>query len=429
MSELAQIPGKSEPIVLHGVRCSFGPRSTARASIQIDCGRVTHILRDPSSVLKVKAGCARVDLSGYLVMPGLVNAHDHLQFALFPRLGDPPYRNYIEWGEDIHSRFPDIIAKHRSVPKDVRLRWGGIRNLLCGVTTVCHHDVLWRELQRDDFPVKVVQKYGWAHSLALGGDLLQAHSATPKGSAFIVHACEGIDDQARGELSGLDRLGLLHAGTVLVHGLAIDDTGVALMRERGTSLIVCPSSNSFLFGRLPDMSPVGMIENIALGSDSPLTATGDLLDEARFGISACNIAPDIAYRMVTEAPAAALRLRGGEGTIHVLGPADLIAVRDTGHDAADRLLTLSMSDIEFVMIAGRVHLASESLLDRLPLPSIQGLEPLCIDGMVRWLRAPVKELLQKAGEVLGADGVRLGGKSIRVPQSIETGNGEPALVS
>src|ERR1700722_9002001 len=100
MSELAQIPGKSEPIVLHGARCSFGPRSTARASIQIDCGRVTHILRNPSSVLSVKARCARVDLSGYLVMPGLVNAHDHLQFALFPRLGDPPYRNSVEWGEE-----------------------------------------------------------------------------------------------------------------------------------------------------------------------------------------------------------------------------------------------------------------------------------------------------------------------------------------
>ena len=168
------------------------------------------------------------------------------------------------------------------------------------------------------------------------------------------------------------------------------------------------------------MSLVGMIENIALGNDSPLTATGDLLDEVRFGISACDITPDIAYHMVTEAPAAALRLRGGEGTIHVSGPADLIAVRDTGHDAADRLLTLSMSDIEFVMIAGRVQLASESLLHRLPVSSVRGLEPLCIDGMVRWLRAPVNELLQKAGEVLGADGVHLGSKSIRVPQSIAT---------
>ena len=89
-------------------------------------------------------------------MPGLINAHDHLEFALFPRLGNPPYRNYVEWGDDIHNRFPEVIAKHRAVPKDVRLWWGGIRNLLCGVTTVCHHDRLWPVLFAPEFPVTVL---------------------------------------------------------------------------------------------------------------------------------------------------------------------------------------------------------------------------------------------------------------------------------
>ncbi len=51
----------------------------------------------------------------------------------------------------------------------------------------------------------------------------------------------------------LNRIGLLDASAVLVHGLAIDRAGVNLMRERGASLIVCPSSNEFLFERLPDM--------------------------------------------------------------------------------------------------------------------------------------------------------------------------------
>ncbi len=37
-----------------------------------------------------------------------------------------------------------------------------------------------------------------------------------------MHACEGIDDRAREELFKLDRLGLLDADTVLVHGLAFD---------------------------------------------------------------------------------------------------------------------------------------------------------------------------------------------------------------
>ena len=149
-----------------------------------------------------RSTCPEIDLSGFLIMPGLINAHDHLEFALYPRLADPPYRNYIDWGTDIHNKFPETIAKHRAVPKDVRLWWGGIRNLLCGVTTVSHHNPLWPELQREDFPVRVVQRYGWGHSLALGGDLRAARSATPEGHAFIVHACEGVDDEAREELWG-----------------------------------------------------------------------------------------------------------------------------------------------------------------------------------------------------------------------------------
>jgi cytosine/adenosine deaminase-related metal-dependent hydrolase len=274
-------------------------------------------------------------------------------------------------------------------------------------------------MQREDFPVRVIQEYGWGHSLALGGDLRLARSATPEGRAFIVHACEGVDEEAGEELWGLDRLGLLDASSVLVHGLAIDHQGVALMRERRASLIVCPSSNNFLFGKLPDMSLLGSIDNVALGNDSSLTAEGDLLDEIRFAIRFCNIPPQVAYRMVTEAPATILRLGDAEGSIRISGVADLIAVRDTDHDAADRLQTLSMNDVEFVMIGGCVQLASEAVLERIPFPAKQGLEPLWVDGTLRWLRAPVRELLWKTEEVLGKGEVRLGGKTVRLPAWVE----------
>jgi hypothetical protein len=84
--------------------------------------------------------------------------------------------------------------------------------------------------------------------------------------------------------------------------------------------------------------------------------------------------------MVTTSPAAILRLENAEGSIKESGLADLIAVRDTGQLSADRLDTLSMNDVELVMIGGRVQLASESMLERLPFAAKQGLEPLSIDG-------------------------------------------------
>jgi cytosine/adenosine deaminase-related metal-dependent hydrolase len=407
--------GREEQVVIRGVRYAAGPQESKCGSIQITGGHISRILSGSSRSLAVQSDSIEIDLTGFLVMPGLINAHDHLEFALFPRLADSPYRNYIDWGEDIHEKFPNVIAKHRAVPKDLRVWWGGIRNLLCGVTTVSHHNPLWPELRRKDFPVRVLQKYGWAHSLALGGDLRTARAATPEGSPFILHACEGVDELAREELWGLDRSGLLDASAVIVHGLAIDAAGVELMRERGASLIVCPSSNNFLFGELPDMVLLGGLENVGLGSDSPLTAEGDLLDEIRFAMRSCGIEPSTAYRMVTEVPAAILQLKDGEGTIRVSGVGDLIAVRDTGRDAAARLRTLSMTDIEFVMIEGRVQLASETILERLPPRARQGLESLCIDGTIRWLRAPVKELLRKTEETLGASEVQLGSKRVRIP--------------
>jgi hypothetical protein len=399
---------------LRGARCAIAAQESVYATIEITGDRIARILGDGGRLSLRPPNLQTIDMSGYLLLPGLINAHDHLEFALYPRLANPPYRNYIDWSVDIQISFADVIARQRAVATPLRVQWGGIRNLLCGVTTVCHHNPLRSELKQEDFPVRVIQEYGWAHSVALGGDLRAAYWATPKKSPFLIHACEGVDERAREELWSLDRLGLLGTGTVLVHGLAIDREGVALMRRRGSSLIVCPSSNEYLFGRTPDLALLGKIENLALGSDSPLTAQGDLLDEIRFAIRSCNLAPEKAYRMVTEAPAAILRLRNGEGSISASGVADLIAVRDTGDGAADRLTTLSMDDIEFVMIGGRVHLASEEVFNRLPLSAARGLEPLSIAGIVRWLRAPVKEMIRLTEEVLGAGAVRLGSLPLHV---------------
>jgi hypothetical protein len=410
----------SDHILLHGARCTFGVHEPTPASIHVSGKWITRIVKRPSFSPASKSGCPEIDLSGFLLMPGLINAHDHLEFSLFPRMANPPYQNYIDWGIDIHKAFPQLIAKHRAVPKPLRLWWGGIRNLLCGATTVSHHNPLWPDIQRTDFPVRVIQEYGWGHSLALGGDLRAAHAATPVNRPFILHAGEGVDDRAGDELWQIDQLGLLDANTVLVHGLAIDDKGIQLMRNRGASLIVCPSSNKFLFGKIPDLPVLGQLDNVALGNDSPLTAHGNLLDEINFAIHLCNISPEIAYRMVTEAPAAILRLRHSEGSLKVSGISDIIAVRDTGHSTPERLRSLSIVDIEFVMLGGHIQLASEDVLHRLPSSAKQGLEPLCIDGILRWLRAPVKELLQKTEDILGVGEVRLGGKPITIPNWIET---------
>lgn len=413
---------REQHLFLHGARLEGAELGSSAISIEIVGHRIGAI-SESAPLNQTALNHPSVDLSGFQVLPGLINAHDHLQFALFPRLGFPPYRNYVEWGEDIHDRQKELIAQHKRVPKQVRLWWGGLRNLLCGVTTVCHHDPLWPELLEEDFPVQVVSELGWAHSVALGKDLRQSFETTPKNKSFVIHAAEGTDQRASDEVWKLDELGLLSRQSVLVHGVGIDGDGVALVRKRGSSLILCPSSNKFLFGIIPDVSLLGGIGRLALGSDSPLTALGDFLDEIRFCIRHCKVSPQSAIRMATSAPAMLLRLNEGQGSIVKGGRADIFAIRNTGESLETRIQKLTIHDIELVMVGGEIRLASPRVLERVPCELRQGLEPLQVDGSIRWLRAPVRAMLQVAEQVLGEGKVHLGYRKVSIPCGVEEPHG------
>jgi cytosine/adenosine deaminase-related metal-dependent hydrolase/ubiquinone/menaquinone biosynthesis C-methylase UbiE len=361
-----------------------------------------------------------LDLTGYVVLPGLINAHDHLEFALFPNLGrapdQPKYRNAPEWASEIHQTHQTVIQQHQSVPLETRLWFGALRNLLCGVTTVCHHNPLHTELLALEFPLRVVQDFTWAHSLNFGTDPAEARRNTPPEIPFILHAAEGIDRQSRAELEELDRRGLLDHQTVLVHGLALITRDITLLNERGTSVILCPTSNQFLFGQTPPEHIVRQLAHAALGSDSPLTAAGDLLDEIQL-LRAQNIDPATLYNLVTAGPADILTLKQGEGSIVPQGRADLIAMRDKGLSPAETLAALSLDDIELVIVGGQVQVASPTLYQRLPANHRSGMHLLQIAGgmgwVERWVRAPLPALFASAEEILGPGNLRIGNKEAR----------------
>jgi cytosine/adenosine deaminase-related metal-dependent hydrolase len=352
-----------------------------------------------------------VDLRGYLILPGLINAHDHLEFALFPRLGKGGYNNFLEWAEDIHRTEARLIAEQRQVPRETRLWWGGIRNLLSGVTTVCHHNRYEPEVFTDDFAIRVLKDYGWAHSLSLEPGVALNKRATREGHPFLIHLAEGIDEQSRQEILNLYRAGALDADTVIIHGLGLGPEGSALLRLADAGLIWCPSSNLFLFGRTIPSKEIRGFPKVALGSDSPLTGQGDFLDEVRCASRVLQMPSTDLYGFVTRQAARLLNLRNGEGTFTVGGIADLIAVRETGLIPAETLANLSYREVELVLLGGRVQLASAEVRQRLPARACEGLQPLSIEGIVRWIRAPLGRLFDQTTRHLHGD-IYLGGKQV-----------------
>lgn len=136
-----------------------------------------------------------------------------------------------------------------------------------------------------------------------------------------------------------------------------------------------------------------------------------MLDEVRFAHETLECPAAEMYRYVTRQPAQLLGLNNGEGALRVGGMADLIAVRDTGASPAKTLCNCSYRDVELVLLGGRVQLASAELRKRLPDSACAGLQLLSIEGILRWVRAPVERLfLETEAHMEGP--IYLGGKQV-----------------
>jgi cytosine/adenosine deaminase-related metal-dependent hydrolase len=405
----------SPSLLLSGGWVALDASTSVRADLEIANGRILRLIdRGRKGAGPEKANSkerrAEISLEGCLILPGLVNSHDHLEFNLFPRLGRGSYPNFEKWADDIFHPESSPIREHLSIPKPVRLWWGGLKNLLSGVTTVCHHNAYEKSIFGADFPVRVVKRYGWAHSMRFGKNVREAFLSTPRGAPFIIHLAEGRDKQSGDEIFDLDRLGTLDSRTVIVHGVGLTESGHELRRQRGAALVWCPTSNRFTLGATLDTVVLGSRDRISLGSDSALTAEGDLLDEIRAAYRE-GMDPRKIYSMVTGSAADVLRLRNGEGKLQPGSNADLLVMKWKDLAPAEMLINTRLATIEMVMVSGKPRLVSAKTALCCPPGLLDGFEDIEVEGTSCLVRAPVRRLLQEPHLHLGSD-VCLAGKRV-----------------
>lgn len=368
-----------------------------------------------------RRGDTVVDVDGGFVLPGLINAHDHLELNHYGRLKfRERYENASEWSDDMRPRLADdpAIRQGRQLPLTERLFAGALKNLLAGTTTVAHHNPYYSELRRT-MPLRVVRRYGWAHSFALegsaagargepGGSVAQRWRRTAADAPFFVHLAEGIDEAARAELPRLEALGCLAPNTIAVHGVAIDARGFQRMAEAGAGLVWCPASNAFLFGRTAAVRP--FIEatrsspaSIALGSDSRLTGSADLLDELRVARATHCATSDELLAMVTSGAASLLRLDHA-GRLDVGSPADLIVVPASRPNAADALIETSRRSLELVAVGGRPMIGDWKFA---PAFRARGsaVRPIVVDGVPKLVDSGLARRI--AGSPIAEPGITL----------------------
>ncbi len=306
-----------------------------------------------------------IDLRDGVVLPGLINCHDHLQLNCAPELRpDRKFRNAEEWAAWVEDRMRPgtngrVWAPGLSAPLAARLWQGALKNVLAGATTVAHHDPHHEVLDHPSFPIRIAP-CGWAHSPGLAGEygpsFEQSWEESPPDQPWVVHLAEGVDAKAGAEIEALARAGCLGSRTVAVHAVGLDDHARRRLLDHGGSVIWCPSSNLTMLGATLDpRSWVGPGEGgtgrLGIGTDSRLTGSRDLLDELRVAAETGGLEPFEAAQLATVDAARILRLKHA-GRLEHGSPADLLVIRSR-EGPWKTLLGAGRSELRAVALGGR----------------------------------------------------------------------------
>ena len=282
-----------------------------------------------------------LDLGDATLMPGLVNAHDHLHRNHLPRIGEPPYTSAAVWGADLHARFADDLARRHMLSRRDALLFGAFKNILGGVTSVVHHD-RWEPDFEAGFPVNVVR--------IDAVDGLHDGKAPPATGPFAMHLAEGTSDSAAAEIEQAFLRGLLSPRLLAVHLVAAEPSGIARLAVAGCAAVWCPTSNFFLYGAT---APRALFEedlDVLLGTDALVSGSGTLLHEIR-AARALDFLPEA--RLVSAVTnTAARRLGLPQPSLDAGAPADVVAL-------SAPLLEALPKDVALVLVGGRPVLADE----------------------------------------------------------------------
>jgi cytosine/adenosine deaminase-related metal-dependent hydrolase len=350
-----------------------------------------------------------------IILPGLVNAHTHLELTAMRGYLENEERDFFAWLRKL-----TIARLERMTPDDIRVSatWGACEAVRAGITHVDDasdsalismralqdvglRGVVYQEsfgpdarLVTENFQ-KLKDKLAELKSVETGlvragvsphapytvcGPQLEliADLANSQGLPLMMHAAESEAEEqflrdgcgvfaeglARREIEWkapgistiqyLKQVGILETHPLLAHCIRVDDEDIETLRSHNAKVAHCPKSNAKLgHGRAPFAKFIAAGVSVGLGSDSVASNnTCDILEEARFAVLMSR-ASGAPVSAITALEAAAGQLREGS-------QADFTAISLTGvhqlpsYDPIGTLIFASSGrDVILTVVAGR----------------------------------------------------------------------------
>jgi 5-methylthioadenosine/S-adenosylhomocysteine deaminase len=350
-----------------------------------------------------------------IIIPGLVNAHTHLELTAMRGYLENEESDFFAWLRKL-----TIARLERLTPDDIRVSatWGACEAVRAGITSVDDasdsapismralqevgmRGVVYQEsfgpderLARENFEklkikleelksiqTEMVRAGVSPHApytvcrpqLELIADLVKSerlplmmHAAESEAEALFLREGSGVfaEGLARRSIEWkapgvstiqyLKQVGILETRPLLAHCIRVDDEDVEILKSADARVAHCPKSNSKLgHGRAPFAKFIAAGISVGLGSDSVASNnTCDILEESRFAT--------LLSRAAGEPVSATAALEAASGQLIEGGQADLAAVSLSGvHQlpSYDPIATLifasSGRDVILTVVGGR----------------------------------------------------------------------------
>jgi len=357
-------------------------------NIRINDGKIAQLLPEP--FLDAPAGF-NLTFDNAVIFPGLINSHDHLDFNLFPALGDRIYNNYTEWGRHLHKDHVAAINEVLKIPIALREQWGIYKNLLCGVTTVVNHG---KRLKVKTDLITVYEDCQSIHSVQFEKKWkLALNNPFKKKLQAVIHTGEGTDRSSHTEINKLIRWNLLKRELIGVHGVAMNEAQSKAFK----ALVWCPGSNYFLLG---DTAPVNLLKKhttLLFGTDSTLTGSWNMWEHIYLAHKTSFLTDRELYDTLTVNAAETWNLDSGE--IAEGKTADLvIAKMKPGMAGADTFFAVDPEDILLVLHKGKISLFDEELYPQLKGIIMEDYSRVYLNGTCKCVYGNLATLMKEIRE-------------------------------
>lgn len=348
-----------------------------------------------------------IDLSGYVVIPGLISTHHHNFQTLLRNVPHMQNASLFPWLHDLYL----LMSEVRDEDQYTATMVAHAELLLSGCTTTVDHSYLKVNDMKFDTEIQAAQEIGIRFHLARGSfsvgesqgglppdhivekedDILVDTEALiqkyhdPKPNAMVrvdnapcspfsvserlmresiqmarrygvgnhTHLAENMDDhryvQSHYGMSSVkmaESLGWVGPDVWFAHGVILDDDDIEIMAQTGTAIAHCPCSNQFLASGVCKVTP--MLKKgvtIGLGVDgSASNNSSNMLDEVR----TASLLQRVTYGADALAPTQALELA-------TLGSAHLLRRDDIGRIAPGMAADLIGVDLHKLSFAGGLH--------------------------------------------------------------------------